>query len=166
MRNLLAACIIVLTFLITAFLLWRKRTFNALRIPAHLDSYWDTQKERRKFVRFSKKLPVSLTFAEKTQSIYHIFSKNISGEGICLQVPEILPEGSILDLKIDIPGLNHPIQARGEVVWLKEEGPAGIQQKAAKRIFNAGIKFLKLGIRERQYLYKYLQAISKDEKEG
>lgn len=140
-RGILVALVSVFTLLAFALLLWRRYTRRVTRIPAYLDSYWDVLKERRNSRRFKKSLPVICNVAEKTGNVHHIFSKNISGEGLCLRVPEILPEGSQLDLKIEAPDDNNLITARGEVVWVKEseEEPGQTQ-----RLFDTGIKFTKI----------------------
>jgi c-di-GMP-binding flagellar brake protein YcgR len=148
-----------LIFLIAAFLLWRKRTRNVDEIPAYVDTYWSTLKERRRFVRFKERLPVKCIVPERPGSTYHVFSKDISGEGICIQVPEILPEGSSLGLKVNIP--NGHVVVKGEVVWV-EEAPR--VSPASERLFDTGIKFIKIDLEDRQRLNGFLSSIQSSER--
>jgi len=139
-------------------LLWRHRTRNVAYISAKLDSYWDTLKERRKYRRFKKELDVTCSVPERAGDVYHSFSKDISGEGICLQVPEIMPEGSQLDLEIKLPD-KRPISVKGEIIWVNE-----VKRSSAvsERVFNAGIKFLKLSKKDKGLLSELLEKFAGD----
>ena len=161
MRGILCLITLVLVLSVVSYLLWRHRTRVLSEIPAELDSYWDALKERRRFVRFKRKLAVECVVPEKAGNQYHTFSKDISGEGICLQVPEIMPEGSILYLRIDIPE-QKPVAVKGEIVWVKEsKGPT----KDPGRAFSAGIKFLKVSEKDKHVLNSFLeQALGEDKK--
>lgn len=106
-------------------------------------------------MRFIKSLPVICNVVEKTGNVHHIFSKNISGEGLCLRVPEMLPEGSQLDLKIEVPDGN-PITAKGKVVWVKESEEESGQ---TQRLFDTGIKFTKIEPEDKSRLGVFLVSL-------
>ncbi|NQT96025.1 MAG: PilZ domain-containing protein [Candidatus Omnitrophica bacterium] len=153
MRNILVFTVALLMLSTISILLWRKRTSNVSEIPAYLDSYWDKLKEKRKVIRFKKRLPVTCSVPEKKGNAYHIFSNDISGEGVCLLAPEMLPEGSVLDLEIDISSGN-PVAVKGEVVWVdkgKESSSNG------ERVFTAGIKFTRVDAKDKQRLNTFLE---------
>ena len=97
-------------------------------------------------------LLVDCTIPERPGDTYSTFTKDISGQGICLRIPEIVPKESTLILVVNIP--NHrPIKITGEVIWVKE-----IEEKTEglARAFNAGIKFLKIDERDKRVLDNFL----------
>jgi len=157
MRYVLSVITTLIIFAVISILLWQKRTRHLALVPAKLDSYWDSLKERRKFRRFNISLSVECSFSEQSNNVYHVFSKDISGEGICIQFPEIIPEGSLLDLKIDIPK-TRPISVKGEIVWVDESHRTSNDQD---RLFNAGIQFVKVDKRDRDRLKDFLDVADK-----
>jgi c-di-GMP-binding flagellar brake protein YcgR len=152
MRNILASFILLITFSCVVFLLWRQRTRNLAYVSAKADGCWDNVREKRKFRRFKKELPVDCSIEERPDNTYKTFTKDISGEGICLVVPEIMPKESILSLAVAIPDAG-TIKITGRVVWVKER-EKGINDAA--RSFKAGIKFLKISERDRKLLDNFL----------
>lgn len=161
MRGILVTIVALATFLLVTISLWRKRTSNISEIPADLESYWDGKTERRRGKRFKKELNVVCSVPEKKGNNYHLFSKDISGEGICLQVPEILPEGTVMDLKVNIPD-GKPILVRGIVVWVSEF-PNEAEQ--SERLFDTGIKLIKVDASDKQKFIDYLNSDT-EKKEG
>lgn len=67
-------------------------------------------------------------------------------------VPEMLPEGARLDLKIELPN-DDPITVTGEVVWVKESID---KFQLTGRFFNTGIKFRKIESKDKTRLSRYL----------
>lgn len=159
MHSILSSITALLILLSVAFLLWKHRTRNLAHISAKLDSYWDTLKERRKFRRFEKQLNVECSVPEKAGNVYHAFSCDISGEGICLQVSEIMPEKSQVNLEIKIPD-KRPIAVKGEVVWVSE---VKRDFSASERVFKIGLRFLKIGVRDKGLLHEFLNEIARDD---
>ena len=157
MHSILSFIIAILILLSVAFMLWRHRTRNLSHISARLDSYWDTLKDRRKFGRFEKLFNVECCISGKADDVYHAFSHDISGEGICIQVSEIIPEGSLLDLKIDVPETK-PISVKGKIVWVDESPRTSNEQD---RVFNAGVQFVKVDTRDRKRLRDFLDVTVK-----
>jgi c-di-GMP-binding flagellar brake protein YcgR len=89
---------------------------------------------------------------------YKTFSKDISGQGICLKIPEIVPQGGVLDLLVSMPD-KRPIKITGEVVWVKEiEAQA---QEGAGRTFDAGVRFLKIARQDQKLLDRFLLEAAK-----
>lgn len=154
-RGILVSIILLLTFFSVSVLLWIRYARRVVQIPAFLDSYWDILKEKRRFMRFKERLPVSCSVARRTGSVHRIYSSDISGEGICLQVPEMLPEKTTLDLKIEIPN-DDPVVIKGEVVWVKEaEAEAG----QTERLFDTGVRFTKIKADDKARLGVFLASI-------
>ena len=158
MRYVLSLITTLIIFAVISFLLWQKRTRHLALVPAKLDSYWDSLKERRKFRRFNSSLSVECSFSEQSNNVYHVFSKDISGEGICIQVSEIIPEGSLLDLKIDVPETK-PISVKGKIVWVDESPRTSNEQD---RVFNAGIQFVKVDTRDKKRLRDFLDVVAQE----
>lgn len=166
MRGTLVLIVILFVFLTASFILWRKRTRNVDQVKAQVESYWGNLRERRKFIRFKKRLNVVCGVPEKKGSIYHTFSKDISGEGICLQVEEILPEKTFLELKVYIPN-NKAISVKGEVAWVSESRK---ESPDSGRLFDTGVKFVKIDAKDKEILGGFLDSALKnqnaEEKEG
>ena len=154
MRNALVSIIFIVTFSCVIFLLWRQRTRHLAYVKANVDGFWDGDgsHEKRRFRRFKLELPVDCTIPEKQGDTYKAFSKDISGQGICLKIPEIVPQGGVLRLLVSIPD-KRAIQITGEVVWVKEIEQA---PESSARTFNAGIKFLKIARRDQKLLDNFL----------
>ena len=91
--------------------------------------------------------------------VYRAFSQNISGEGICFQVLEIMPEKSHVNLIINIPK-KKSILVKGEVAWVSEAKRDSI---ASERIFQIGVKFLKVNTKDKNLLNEFLCKIVEDD---
>ena len=160
MRGILVSIITLVLFGVTALLLWLREKKHIDRIGGELDTYYSRLKEKRKTIRLNKRLNVACKVTEEPESYWSVFSKDISGDGICLYLPEILPQDAVVDLEIDIPGEKHII-AHGQVIWVRE-----IQTPSAegKRQFNAGIKFVKINPEDKDNLVNFIKASIKPEK--
>lgn len=160
MRFLLASLTIFLVFGITAFFLWKRNTKYISHIKAYVDSYWSILKESRSSIRFKKQLEVECVVPEKGGYKHRVYTNDISGKGLSLWVPEILPEGSSLDLSIKLSEDSEPIKITGEVVWVDE---AKVKSEYSHRLFNTGIKFLKIELKDSQKFSDYLNMLLKSE---
>jgi|GEM_PF-1504817 len=158
MYSILLFVIAIIILLCVAFMLWRHRTRSLAHVSARLDSYWDTLKERRKIGRFEKQIDVECSIPGKADDVYHAFSQNISGEGICLKVPEIMPEKSQVALNIKIPDMK-PIVVKGEVAWVNEVERDSV---GSERIFKIGVRFLKIDARDKNLLNRFISQIDQE----
>ena len=103
--------------------------------------------ERRKFLRFETALNAFCdVVSEKSRAASKI--KNISKEGALLVVGQKLPEGSELNLSMDVPGDNVPIFASCQVAWQKETN--------ASHTYETGVKFIKIDSIARGRLLEYI----------
>jgi hypothetical protein len=139
------------------FLLWRQRVRNFSHVKATLGGYWADSDEKRRFRRFKRELNVDCDIPGQPGYSYKTFTKNVSGEGICLIVSEMIPQGVVIDLAISIPDSRY-IRITGEAVWVKEISQA---ENGTERIFNAGIKFLKISDQDRKVLNNFLHEIAR-----
>ncbi|MFH0732924.1 MAG: PilZ domain-containing protein [Candidatus Omnitrophota bacterium] len=154
MRGILVAIVAIIVFGTTAVLLWLREKKRTDKICAKLDSYYSGLKEKRKSIRIKENLDVVCKVTEVSNSHWSVFSKDISGEGICLHMPEILPENANIELVIVIPESKR-VSARGRVVWVKEAETSGSD---GKRQFNAGIQFTKINPADKDVLVDFIKS--------
>ena len=76
-------------------------------------------REKRKYVRLREPMDLVYKLAKKVkpQRSYSTFIQDIGGGGIKILAKSDLREGDLLEMEIRIPGLKHPIESIGEVVW-------------------------------------------------
>lgn len=154
MRGILVNLILLIFLGVTALLIWLQEKRRTDRISGTLDSYYSRLKERRQTIRLNKQLNIVCKVAEKAGSHWSVFSKDISGEGICVYLPEILPQDAIVDLDINIPGKGL-VSVRGEVVWVKEDDTL---TEGGRRLFSAGIRFIKIKPKDKNNLVNFIEA--------
>ena len=111
--------------------------------------------ERRKFFRLPTSIKVSYHRSHSSEKERTSFTKNISLGGIWLIADEELEELDSLALKIFIPGSIKPINAIGEVVWVKEFTKGGL---SAGGKFDVGIKFIKIDEKDTKEIEKYISS--------
>ncbi|MFH1645615.1 MAG: PilZ domain-containing protein [Candidatus Omnitrophota bacterium] len=161
MRFIFSFSALVLIFGVVAFFLWKRNNEYTSHIKAYVDSYWSILKESRSSIRFKQQLEVECAVPEKGGYKHRVFTNDISGKGLSLWVPEILPEGSPLDLIVTLPENGELIKIKGEVAWVDE---AKVKSEHSHRLFNTGIKFLKVESKDSQKFSDYLNILLKDEK--
>ncbi len=93
-------------------------------------------KENRKFIRLRAPIGVVYRLLKRQKRAKQIptLLKDISGGGVRIMVKEELKVGDLLDLEIQIPHLEIPVHAIGEVVWYnnlrdddREHGESGVR---------------------------------------
>ena len=111
--------------------------------------------ERRCFTRVNSDMPVRYNFSKMSNNAKAVETKNISIGGICMSIDEKLALHDQVSLEIELPGLSASINAKGEIVWVKENrsqsGRAGI------RHFDVGIEFKDLAPKGKSLLFKFLK---------
>lgn len=93
------------------------------------------EKERRKFKRFDAYMSVRYQVPEGVHSRGMALSKDLSREGLKLNLPAFLPEGATVDLELDIPDDPKPVRTSGKVVWSRNS-------HGKDQGFDAGIRFM------------------------
>ena len=92
------------------------------------------EKERRKFKRFDAYMSVRYQVpGSQDQGV--ALSKDLSREGLKINVPTRLTEGSTLSLELDIPDDPKPVKTSGKIVW---SGSQNSQEQG----FDAGVRFV------------------------
>lgn len=110
-------------------------------------------RENRKFVRL--KAPIGVVYSpikNKRRKQQLSLLKNISGGGICITAKEDLREGDLLEMEIQIPHLEEPIEAVGEVMWFA----AGDDEKETRE---AGIRFRDISPKDLHQVLEYVYTI-------
>ena len=96
------------------------------------------EKERRKFKRFDAYMSVRYQLPGSTGSDEGkgiALSKDLSREGLKFNSPTRLPEGTTLNLELDIPDDPKPVRTTGKIVWAHTT-------QGQDQGFDVGIRFL------------------------
>ncbi len=103
--------------------------------------------DRRKFPRASLGCKITLVFGERLL-IFDTFTENVSEGGVGVILNEKLHVPTELTVELFAPDRERPIEAKGEVVWLKEVSSSA----DAPQLFDTGIKFTKINSADQTYL--------------
>jgi len=71
---------------------------------------------------------------------------NIGTAGVLLATPDVIPVGTTVVLRFDLPPSNRPIRAVGEVKWLDQEA--------------VGVGFAGLSVWEQQVVWQYYAKVA------
>ncbi|NMO18245.1 cyclic nucleotide-binding protein [Pyxidicoccus fallax] len=63
---------------------------------------------------------LELSFATQ-EDVVRAYSKNIGAGGLAIKTSRVLPQGSILELRIKLPDAPQPLLAQGQVAWARED---------------------------------------------
>jgi len=108
--------------------------------------------ERRRSVRLDMRLPTTLK-DQRTASVEQAFTKDISGQGMCLLTRETLTPGAHLGVEIKVPDLKTPVAFDIEVVWsrpLADPPPRATPHQA-----EAGVRFVRIDPKDRTLIMLY-----------
>ena len=113
--------------------------------------------QRRQFVRvdyhFAVEYQILSDGAEpdkKSQPKKRSYSKNISGNGICLIMDERVPKGTVMDMYLPLFPEKPPIYVMGEVVR-SDEPPDG-----HRKDFDVGIRFVQIRLVDQDRIVKFV----------
>ena len=93
------------------------------------------EKERRKFKRFDAYMSVRYQVPGQQETPGIALSKDLSREGLKINSPTQLAEGTTLDLELDIPDDPKPVRTSGKIVWAD---PKHSQDEG----FDMGVRFV------------------------
>jgi hypothetical protein len=113
-------------------------------------------KERRRAPRVGGSI-VEYSVEGRNASLRKAFIKDICIYGICVYVPEMFDEKSVLDLNIYLFGLETPINPKGRVVWQKPGGFLGY--------YNVGIEFTDISDECTKILSNHIELNFKEKEE-
>lgn len=122
-----------------------------------VSEYWNG-KERRRVRRVRAELSVRYSVENKARLKLNCAIKDISQKGVRLVLIEKLAEETLLLLEFDTPGTERPIIADGKVVW--SSGAFEERDTVGKRIFEAGVQFVKIRPDDDARLASYIDKIS------
>ncbi len=109
----------------------------------------DPKKDRRTYERLPLNTNVKFREVNLGSNFQHasFAEANIGGGGIFLPVNDPPPEGALIEMELDIPGLENPVELIGEVVWAhSEQTPVGM-----------GIEFYRIKPEVRKHIIRNAQ---------
>ena len=101
--------------------------------------------EKRRYMRFDTSLDLECVSPVAAA----VTSKNISREGLCFSTDKAFSVGSLLDIKLNVPGDNVPVFAQAEVAWSRE-----FSQGVGN--FDTGARFIKITGLDRSRLLEFV----------
>ena len=110
------------------------------------------QSEKRKYIRLNAEIRVVIIPYEVTENDLLIGresqtkTQNIGAGGILLRSDTALPVGSLVEIRIFLPGENRPIEAIGEIRHLRR-----LKQSPS---FDIGVLFLKINLLDKKKLLR------------
>ena len=143
--------VVILLLLGTSGLLSSKRKMR----KATAEDCWSGA-ERRQHVRFKKNLEVDYIEQRKPKLNTNGKTMDISMGGMRLVVGEKFAKGAIVFIKVFLPELKKSVEAEGEVVWMEESGKT---DGDGKRLFHAGVRFLRLKSPSDSHLLDYIRSL-------
>ena len=148
----------ILVLALILFSLYRnERILSKSVLPqAGVEEFWNGP-ERRKHIRFRKKLVVSYRVVKHPHIKNRCRTIDISEGGMKLIINEKLDKGTMLDIKISIPESGKNIDAEGGVAWT-EDMPE--RDAFGRRLFFAGIKFSAINEPNGSSLLEYIQSLN------
>lgn len=109
--------------------------------------------QRRSFVRVPIVLKATYT-VKSSGKVYDTYTKDISGGGMKIILPEVLNTNDILQIRIELPPPESPINCEGEVRWIDIE-ERSIGNRGEKNVY-AGIEFVLIDEKDRDRLIRFL----------
>ena len=109
--------------------------------------------ERRRFVRLDT--PAEVGYAVLPDgSAQRATAKNISGGGLCLATERPLPSGGQLQIAVQLPDREQPVNAIAEPVWSEEFEVIGKTER--RRSVATGVRFTEIAPQDRQALWEFV----------
>ena len=93
------------------------------------------ERERRKFKRFDAYMSVRYQIPGPKEANGIALSKDLSREGLKINSSTRLPEGTVVDLELDIPDDPKPVRTNGKIVWTEVS-------RGQDQGFDVGIRFM------------------------
>jgi len=109
--------------------------------------------QRRNYVR----VPILLNVMYRVkgdEKIYTTSTKDLSGGGMKIVLPEMLKIRDILQVRLELPSPESPIDCEGKVVWIDTEEI--LNNNKLEKISYAGVEFTLIDEKERERLIRFL----------
>lgn len=149
--------IALLAFLLMLLYKNEKWTKQGRLSHALIEECWDG-KDRRKCTRFQKNLDVIYNLEKKPHLKNNSKTLDISESGAKLLLDKKFSKDTILDLKIELPDTQEPVEMEGRVVWSEEVKDTA---KGDKRLFHTGIEFTALKEPAGKSLTDYIRSLAR-----
>ncbi len=102
--------------------------------------------------RRSERAPLDIRVEYSTvDALFSDFSRNINEGGLFIETGDPCAIDTVVTLRFQLPGVSDPIETRGRVVWVGEEGDArgmGVEFEDLDAAARARINGLVRGLRE------------------
>ena len=105
--------------------------------------------ERRRFIRFETSLGLKYAVPQADSDDSIATSRDISREGLCISTNRLFSEGTVLEMRLDVPGDNMPVLAQCKVAWARES-------YSGSNNFNIGLKFVQMTGLDKSRLLEYV----------
>jgi c-di-GMP-binding flagellar brake protein YcgR len=110
--------------------------------------------DKRKYIRLNACIGASYRVKKiKNKVETAVLVKNIGGGGLRLQVKEDFRAGDLLELEVQIPHLEQPIQTTAEVVWFSHF------KSKDRDLKEAGVRFRDIDAKDLHHILEYVHAI-------
>jgi c-di-GMP-binding flagellar brake protein YcgR len=109
--------------------------------------------ERRRFVRLSARLEMSYTVLP-SGTVKQTVSKDVGGGGVCLLTEKPLAQGTQLQMAMNLPGREQPINAIAEVVWSEQHEVIGKTDR--QRSVEVGIRSVEMAPQDQEALMHHI----------
>ena len=103
--------------------------------------------EHRRFIRLNAPIGVLYRLKKKSRKVREVATllRNLSGGGIRMTTKGELRQGDIVELSIEIPLVEDPVRATGEIVWA--------------RSLEAGVRFVDIRSRSLREVLDYVHHV-------
>ncbi|MGC8971019.1 MAG: flagellar brake protein [bacterium] len=115
--------------------------------------------QRRNYVRIPILLNVMYRIKGK-EKIYNTYTKDVSGGGIKIILPEPLKIQDVLQGRLELLPPEFQIDFEGEVVWIDKEEK--VNNNKLEEILYAGVEFTLIDEKERERLIRFLFCYQRD----
>ena len=108
--------------------------------------------ERRQFPRLNVHCEIryiSYPSLKESKGEKHSRTKNIGGGGICIRLDGPLPKHAYVELRMELPDNEQPIDAIAEAVW---------SEKVGDNEYDTGVVFTNIREEDRRKIYDYISA--------
>lgn len=109
--------------------------------------------ERRQFVRLDTRSEVRYTMLPDGTAATSV-SKDIGGGGICLFAERTMPPGTRLQVALQLPGREQPVNFTAEVVWSEQYEVIGKGER--QRSVEVGLQFVEIAPQDREAVMQHV----------
>ena len=117
------------------------------------------REERRKYRRIKDGIK-AVYKVMGVEGEYGLSVINLSGGGLCLPLSQKMGKGTLLELNLNMPYEKEPFFALAKVAWQSQVSV----NKEGKAYYETGIEFLRLGLKDKMHIIRYIYNKLKENK--